>query len=327
MTSKILIVGAGQLGSRHLQSLARVSSPLTITVVDTSMISIQTAKERWLSVQGASLDKDISFYLPQDLPRGSNYDIAIFANNSDTRYESLLETLSQNKIRNIILEKILFNTNDQYTQAQELITSRGIKAYVNCPMRQMSLYRDIKEFFQKGEQIFYRASGSNFGLITNAIHYLDHFAYLVEDTSFRLETTGLHGSFFESKRKGFLEINGTLSATNSTGSHITISSLSEGNLPIVIQIESSNIRIISRESEGKVWISKKSTNWSFESIDFRIPYQSELTAEWVSLILEDKKIPLTPFNESKEIHLNLLEPLRTFIREHNHSQNNNYPFT
>ena len=45
--TKLLLVGAGQLGSRYLQGLAHVDTPLSITVVDPSLESLGVAKSRY----------------------------------------------------------------------------------------------------------------------------------------------------------------------------------------------------------------------------------------------------------------------------------------
>ncbi len=43
----VAIIGAGQLGSRHLQGLKLSSSPLSITVMDSNDESLRVAKERY----------------------------------------------------------------------------------------------------------------------------------------------------------------------------------------------------------------------------------------------------------------------------------------
>jgi prephenate dehydrogenase len=45
---QVAIIGAGQLGSLHLQGLKSASSPLSITVMDSSEDSLRVAEERYL---------------------------------------------------------------------------------------------------------------------------------------------------------------------------------------------------------------------------------------------------------------------------------------
>lgn len=47
---KVAIIGAGQLGSRHLQGLKGAASSLAITVLDSSKESLQVSKERYEAI-------------------------------------------------------------------------------------------------------------------------------------------------------------------------------------------------------------------------------------------------------------------------------------
>jgi predicted dehydrogenase len=47
----IVIIGAGQLGSRHLQALRLIDEPIRIQVVDPSHESLKVAEERFNQVK------------------------------------------------------------------------------------------------------------------------------------------------------------------------------------------------------------------------------------------------------------------------------------
>ena len=47
---QVAVIGAGQLGSRHLQGLKVASSPMEITVMDSNEDSLKIAKERYDAV-------------------------------------------------------------------------------------------------------------------------------------------------------------------------------------------------------------------------------------------------------------------------------------
>jgi ornithine cyclodeaminase/alanine dehydrogenase-like protein (mu-crystallin family) len=44
---QLVIVGAGNIGSRHLQALKLVKTPLKIHVIDPSMNALKISKERY----------------------------------------------------------------------------------------------------------------------------------------------------------------------------------------------------------------------------------------------------------------------------------------
>jgi hypothetical protein len=61
--------------------------------------------------------------------------------------------------------------------------------------------------------------------------------------------------------------------------------------------------------------------------DIKVPYQSELTHIAVEQILNDNKSDLTPFMESKEIHLQFLTPIVDFYNRVTGGTGNLCPIT
>ena len=51
----IAIIGAGQLGSRHLQGLKLAQLPMRIEIVDSSEKSLETARERYDQIEANPL--------------------------------------------------------------------------------------------------------------------------------------------------------------------------------------------------------------------------------------------------------------------------------
>lgn len=61
MTYNIVLIGAGQLGSRHLQGLKKIYTAVNIDVVDPNIDSISIAKERYEQVDNNPFIKEIRF--------------------------------------------------------------------------------------------------------------------------------------------------------------------------------------------------------------------------------------------------------------------------
>ncbi len=321
----IWIIGAGGIGSRHLQALKKVNIPLSITVVDPSEQSLNVARERYNSMPNGLLDHEIKC-VKKILKIKGKIDIAIIATCSDVRAAIIKELLKYHGLKYLILEKILFNNKRNYSEIEKIINKKGIKTWVNCTMRMVPIYQKIEKYF-KNKRVSYIVTGSKFGLITNAIHYLDHAAYLANTTEFETNTAGLDPNPIESKRKGFLEVNGTLTANFKNGSNISLTCYPNGNAPVIVEIYSDNARYIGRESEGKAWLARADNNWQWEELEAPIPFQSQLTTILVEKILNTGKCDLVSYGESTKIHLQILEPLFKFINKHSPKKYNYYPFT
>lgn len=321
----IWIIGAGGIGSRHLQALKKINIPLKINVVDPSEQSLNIARERYDSMPKGLLDHLIEYVNKISMVKKEMIDIAIIATCSDVRAAAVKELLKYHDVEHLILEKILFNNKQDYSKIDKIINKKDIRTWVNCPMRMMPTYQKIEKYF-RNKKISYMVTGSKFGLVTNAIHYLDHAAYLSGTTEFVADTAGLDPNPIPSKRKGFLEFNGIMTAHFTNGSDAYLTCHPDGNAPVIVEIHSDSARYIGRESEGKAWLARADNNWQWEELEAPIPFQSQLSTILVENILNTGKCELVQYDESKNIHLNMLEPLRSFLNKNN-DKYNNYPFT
>lgn len=321
----ILVIGAGQLGSRHLQALKLVKHDLKISVVDPFQASLDVAKERFEGFNAEGGEHTIEYFLSVDELKDTEFDVVISASSCDTRYNALTKLLGKANVKNFLLEKVLFNKKDDYSSFQKILKDKNINAYVNCSMRTMPFYRDIRNTFLNTD-LQYIVSGSNYRLMSNIIHYVDHMVYLSGCTEFEVDCSLLDKKYITSKREGFWEFNGTLLVKFANGSSGMFTSYNGGDSPAVIYINNEKCKIVSRESEGKIWMQKSDDAWKWEEIDFRIPYQSEMTSKIVTDLLETGKCELVEYDESMNTHIQLYQP----ILEHFNKYNDNidyYPFT
>jgi predicted dehydrogenase len=320
---KVQIIGAGQLGSRHLQALRNTQQDLDITVVDPSLESLKVAKERYEALPEKGKHK-IQFL--EASPKTGAWDLLIVATNASHRRQVLQHAVENLQIKNYIIEKILFTKLADYQWADSLSNSAFKNAWVNCCMRQMPIYNEIKKDL-KSKNFNYNVTGSNYGLVTNSIHYLDYASWLAGTNDYSLDFSQLDNKAVESKRKGYLELNGTLRANFKTGAVANVTCFTKGTLPIVVEVHSEEQRYVVLESERKAlfWNSEKA--WAREEREAVIPYQSQLTTEMVQIISENKPSPLPTLAESISIHLNLLNPLKEFLVKTNQTQVEEFPFT
>jgi predicted dehydrogenase len=305
---KIAVVGAGQLGSRHLQALAKSSLPIRIEVADVNEAALRTAKAR-LDQVGENTNLVGVTYLKTTDELDKNIDLCIVATNSDVRAHVLRRLLTRNNIKYLILEKVLFQTENDYETIGKLIAQKRVKAWVNCPRRVYPFYAEIGRMFDPGEKVFYEVHGGNWGLGSNAIHFIDHLAFLAGCLDYSLDISGLDDRTLECKRDGFIEMSGTLRGTFSNGSEIVLHSKRTSSAPVTINILGENCLAAIHEDQGEAWLAAKENNWKREKKHFRMPYQSELTHLIAQDILERGECGLTPFMDSVRLHLPLIKSL------------------
>mgnify|MGYP003653889970 CR=1 FL=1 len=304
----IVIVGAGELGSRHLQGLSRVNIPIRISVVDPSPEALAKSQLRLREMVSNSNVQDVE-YLASLMGLSQSPDLAIVSTNSDIRAtvtRSLVETFSA---KNLVLEKILFQRENEYEEIGVLLSNSGVKTWVNHPRRLFPRYKELKIFLSDKGPFSYDVRGGNWGLACNGLHFLDHLAYLSESDELAISTSGLDKSIVKSKRSGFVEVNGSLTGTigrNSFSLHCDSSSEK-----LRISIQAGKTRIFIDEAAGVIE-TKNSENVS--SVEGKIIcYQSELTNNLVENILRKGTCELPSFAEAAKLHLPFIKALGKHI--------------
>ena len=323
MKYNIVLIGAGNIGSRHLQGLKKVNFPLNITVVDPSSQSLNVAKDRWEQI-ASSVKHHIIFntYLNSVSP---TIDLAIIATNSNIRRKAIEELLSKSALRYLILEKLLFQKKEDYFVVDKLLKKKKVKAWVNCSMRVTPFYSNLKKKV-KDKKIICLVNGSQYGFITNSIHFIDYVTYLSDIDDFTLDTTLLDKKPINSKRMGFLEFNGTLIAYFKNGSVGIFNCYPIGKAPIVVEIISRDLLAMANESNRKTWVAlPPEGNWQ-ESKEM-LAYQSDITNLVVEKILKAGKCDLPSYQQSSKLHLTLLEGLRDHLNQTSIKKYDYYPFT
>jgi len=217
----IAIIGAGQIGSRHLQALSQLNRIANIQIVDPNCKSLERAKERFLQVQKNNNIQKVE-YLKNIEDLNNNLELVIIATSSDVRREVIEKLLLQKKVRYVILEKILFQKIKDFAVVNDLLVRNNVKVWVNCFHRMIDFYKQLKFKFKEVKRVDYRVSSSNLGIGCNSIHYLDLFVFLTGQLNFVLFSDQLNSNIIMSKRPGFIEFTGTLYGKSSGGSNIAI---------------------------------------------------------------------------------------------------------
>lgn len=298
---RILIVGAGQLGSRHLQALASLDRPVSIQVVDPSMLSLNLARKRWGEVNGHGRVE----FIPALNGAAAEVDVAIVATTADIRRGVIEAMLSRIHPSYVVLEKVAFQHPGDFDTVAGLFANKGVRVWVNCPRRMWPFYENLRSTVKTPMRL--DVKGTNWGLACNSIHFIDLFAYLSGVKDFFL-TPAFDDGHIESKRKGFIELTGSLAAYFGIGGEISLTSNASDETPFVVTIEDAEHRWSIEEGKGRVVARDKAMDIEKEQI-IKVPFQSQLTNIVVEHLLNDGDCPLTPFGESWALHVPLLKAI------------------
>lgn len=307
---KIVIIGAGQLGSRHLQGIAQSNFDISIEVVEPLENSRETAKQRYEQIENNYHVKDIKFNDSIE-KLSDDIDLVIVATSADVRSKVITELLETKNVVNMVLEKVLFQTIEEYYLIEKLLKETNTQCWVNHTRRMFPFYKELKLKLQDAKQISYSFQGGNWGIGCNGLHFIDHLSYLTNSVDLRLSNEFLDNKIYDSKRNGFIEFNGLLVGQISNHTFSLYSNAETMSSTLTI---SSDILVVKiDEASGNYQILSKENNWKSENYNEKIIYfQSELSNILIEDILVKNKCYLPTYEEAMKLHI----PFITCLLDH-----------
>lgn len=304
MRYKVLIVGAGQLGSRYLQGLSLCALDLDISVVDVYLDSLERARLRWEEVSGTALGHHCVTFTLSMPDSGSRFDLVIIATSAAGRVRIIKQCREQYEIRYWIIEKVLAQSPSELDVIAEVLADReGV--WVNTPRRIIRWHQQLRDALAIQGTLTCSVSGGNWGLACNAVHMLDLVAWWTGQELVRVDTGKLARQWHESKRPGFFEVHGELSAYYADGTSLVLAS-SDTEESTSISLRFNGEEWLISESNGRATSSKG------ESVSGTLEYQSVLTGSLVELILKTGNCGLPTLQESLQVH----RPFLSAMLEH-----------
>lgn len=301
----ILIAGAGQLGSRHLQGVKTSKHELDIWVYDLSDESLKIAEERYNQVE--SNNKSAHFVNTLDVVP-SEIDVVIVASSSKPRAAIVSAILASKTVKYMVLEKFLFPRLSEYEEIGSLIKQKQVKTWVNCPRRMWDGYAYIQTLIDKSKPVEYTYEGGEWGMCCNTIHFVDIFMALNGEDVFDFDLSGLYNKVVDSKRLGYVEVHGTEIFTTPNGSVLKLTSVPtfEGGSQSVIKNGDNTIEYL--EGKGEMIV-----NGVLKHVP--VHYQSGLSGILIDELIEYGNCKLATYNQSSAYHVEYLSKIAPFINK------------
>jgi predicted dehydrogenase len=301
----VAVIGAGQLGSRHLQGLAKISQDIKITVIDPNSDSLELARERFTEMPSNPHVQSVNYH--QVISRlVGEVDLVIIATNSNVRRRVIETLLNKVHVKYLILEKVVFQSVKDFEEIIPVLSEKGIKTWVNCGRRMFTYFRELRKESIHSDAVSLKVQGSGWGMACNTVHILDLLAFLTGQRDFTVDVANLDLEIYDSKRKGFIELGGSLFAKSKRGD--TLELIDDGRQEItfqmLIQFEDKYIEV--DQFAGLVREYTQHSEHQPQEKPFHVPMQSELSAIQVEEILQTRESQLTSLEESFWLHRPML---------------------
>jgi hypothetical protein len=309
---KIALIGVGNIGIRYLEGILKSDLILKVELLDKKIESINYFSNLIKQFKNSSHNIDLVLrHSIEDF--SSSLDLAIISTTADVRFQVACSLIEQKRIKNIILEKIVFQKPEEYLIFNDLIIRKNINCYVNHPRRVYPFYQKLKQKIIAKSGLIVTIQGGDWGLGCNALHYIDLISYLVESDEIRLSVDFLDKEIINSKRPGFIEFSGVLCGTVGDARFFIYSGKTES--PTIITINNSEFSYTIQESAGLIYevdLKKITFNILEEKIQY---YQSEITSDIINQILVTGNSSLPRFQEVIRIHTIFIKNLLEFYNK------------
>ena len=304
----IVIVGSGQLGSRHLQGVLKHNKEkLAVYVLDPSLEALEVSKERAAEVEH---EHELHFITnPEDYPKEA--ELAIVATNSNVREKVAINVLEHIKLKHLILEKVLFQELEAYDRFSQAVSNYDVKIYVNHPRRLTPTYLKIaNEIKQIKGRSYFSIVGEFWDLGCNSLHMIDLFVFLSNSKLKSINTDGVDDTIIHSKRKGYVEFTGTITGIMENNDSFALSSFPGERGPLTLQIATTGNRWFIQEGGTKAFLHLGSENkYAVAQHDFFQEFQSNLTTQITNDLLENKECGLPSYEQAAHTHKIFIEAL------------------
>lgn len=288
------------MGCRHAQSLLSegVGELLVVEPSDEQF-------EMGLSRIGASSEQLTRFSHIEEIEQA--VELCVVATSSQPRY-GIVESLLKRDVPNLLVEKIVFQSEEQFDSVLQQIKAKSVRAHCNFVNRCFSNYREIRNSLEERPPAAFQMTvqGGPFGLGCNAIHYVDLFEYLT-GSQLKIRFAQLQETTEPSRRGSqYRELTGALSGDNSRDARFCLISDTGQDVGVRIHLRldygqgETEEHFLNELTQDHVFVTQKGITKRL----FDIQPTSRLTAGIVTDILA-KRSQLTTIEETRAPHLEL----------------------
>jgi hypothetical protein len=308
---RVLIVGCGQLGSRHLQAVAAVPQVEQIEVVDPNPLALRLGLQRLSEVTERRASTSVRWLSSlKDASRSG--DLCIIATQAEGRCQLVKEVSESLGYSSFLLEKIVAQSVQEMEGLVQFAEAMGISAWVNCQIRTFPFHRRVKKHIGPKDAVMLSAMGSNQRLATNGIHIADLFAYF--DESPRIDSAGASiDQVLHSSKRGprLYDLSGTLHGYTKKGSRLNISYTDGYCNWEHISIATGRYRCVVDHKQGWAFESDADSEWAWRQVPFEGNLLvSQTTRDFAARILTSGKCPLPTLEQSLVSHRFILGELQ-----------------
>jgi hypothetical protein len=322
MIKNILVIGCGNIGSRHIQALSNLPFDTHIEIVDPDLNSHKIAQSRLNEINYNKQKHEFLWHVSISELKQKHNDLVIVATTALNRLPILKKLLPNNS--KFLIEKMVCQSVKEYDELLDLMKKFNAKGWVNTPLRYFESWNKIKDKIDTSKPLYVSIIASNISALgTNAIHYLDLFSWFTDNYKIKLNGEFLINKLFLNKRgNNLIEFAGTLIGKNSDSSSISLTFLPDTKIPTTVNIVNDDNHIFVNETEQKSFNFAKN-----QELEFKFEHVSSTTNKIVSDIILKDSCTLTTVENSYFLHREIINTFNKHIKKITNKELEQCPIT
>ena len=307
--ARALLVGCGDLGSRHLQALASGPWFREIEVVDPRPEAWSRAQARLAETPGGQVPEIRWLRSLDEASKGG--DLCILATQADIRDSLFYDIATSKDYLSFLLEKMVTTSIREYEKMMSVTQDLGLSVWVNCKSRAHYSHKHVKKFLDSTGPICLQVFGGNQGLATNGVHVADLFCFYDETDQIHLDESRVDPVLHPSKRgEGLYDLSGSLCGSSDKGSRLAMTMAAHHAGPMLFIVKSKEYRAAIDDETKCIYESTAAGGWEWK----RVPYDhnifvSHLSGQFASDILSTGRCELPTLESCYPAHKFILGEL------------------
>ena len=312
--NRVLIIGAGRMGLRHLQGVLQVKEIKEVAILDLQQSALDAAKE----VVGG--DSRVEYYLSDHfIPQ--SFDICIVASTALNR-KLTCELAERCGCKYLMIEKPLGQSYKEVEALVFYLDTLSVTTVVNLNMRMYEPVRKLKQDLLiypqlQGEKVITLNTGT-LGIGCNGIHYLDFLFYILDADRAEIVAAEVYDDIIPSGRGAeFCDFGGWAMIKyyncEKLLSNVFFSMSSKSTVFGGWEIVAPNGRIsideiaqkritVLRKEDSRMPINRYAADYlPYNEESFVAPFLGDLTAQWISGLMQGNNV-LPEVKETLKAH-------------------------
>ncbi|MBM3251614.1 MAG: hypothetical protein FJZ11_02370 [Candidatus Omnitrophica bacterium] len=325
---KLLIVGCGELGSRHLQAVSSLPEVNDVHIVDPKPEALKLGQSRLTEI--SDLNRNIKFSWSSEFNKSSSAgDLCVVATQAKGRC-ALIKEISKNlEYNEFLIEKIVSQSVEEYKSLMSFCETNNLSVWVNCKERAYGIHKYIKSRLNPNESIVFTILGGNHGLANNGIHAVDLFSYYDEGKQINNMYSRIDSTLHPSKRgKDIFDLSGVLYGRSEKGCDFMLNFAGNHESPGIITIISPSRRFIVDHFRKFAYENYAETDWQWNKIPIDEDWNvSHMSKKFVWDILTKNSCDLPTLKECYPAHDFILNTTLPYFNQLLGTDNNYCPVT